>query len=360
LAPQKIMIVDDTLRADVAFRLASEGVGLLWRGDYQNARHMLQALSRRADRAPREGSQVKPANLKEAFFQNRDRLARRAGILSALLIELTPDYRITLRRGQDVYQACAEVLGGSRSSHEPIVLPLKGLLSMVSAHEWRKKGVLIPTLGTRIHPHFGVFSPIRGEYLDLVAQAQLPSSIKLAFDIGCGTGVLCALLAQRGVPKVIATDMDERAITCAKANLKQLGFESRVDVQHADLFPIETNFKADLIVCNPPWLPGQPAAPIEYAVYDPDSRMIRGFLKGAADHLTDHGQVWLILSDLAEHLGLRTSEELQAWIADGGLSVLERLDIQPKHPKAQDRNDPLFAARSKERTSLWRLGKSKN
>jgi hypothetical protein len=64
----------------------------------------------------------------------------------------------------------------------------------------------------------------------------------------------------------------------------------------------------------------------------------------------------LILSDLAEHLGLRTREELLGWIEQAGLTVLGRDDIRPTHAKATDQEDPLHAARSAEVTSLWRLG----
>ena len=46
-APQKVVLADDRTTADAAYRLACEGTGLLWRGDFQNARQLLQALSRR-------------------------------------------------------------------------------------------------------------------------------------------------------------------------------------------------------------------------------------------------------------------------------------------------------------------------
>jgi prophage antirepressor-like protein len=90
-------------------------------------------------------------------------------------------------------------------------------------------------------------------------------------------------------------------------------------------------------------------------VYDPDSRMLRGFLAGLGAHLEAGGEGWLILSDLAELLGLRTREDLLALIVAGGLKVLERLDIRPQHPKAGAADDPLHAARAAETTSLWRL-----
>ncbi|MFX5756537.1 50S ribosomal protein L11 methyltransferase, partial [Acinetobacter baumannii] len=72
--------------------------------------------------------------------------------------------------------------------------------------------------------------------MDLVAKAPLPST-ELAFDIGVGSGVLSAVLARRGVRKIIATDMDPRALDCARENLQGLGVLPQVELQEADLFP---------------------------------------------------------------------------------------------------------------------------
>ena len=110
-----------------------------------------------------------------------------------------------------------------------------------------------------------------------------------------------------------------------------------------------------LIVCNPPWVPARPNSSVEQAVYDPDSQMLKGFLAGLASHLSAGGEGWLILSDLAEHLGLRSREDLLQWIDQAGLQVAGRLDIRPRHGKAYDPQDPLHAARAAEVTSLWRL-----
>ena len=347
---RNIVVVDDTLSADAAWRLVSEGSALLWRGDWQNARNLLMALSRRADRKPRAGSEKKPATPAEAFAQHRNNQGRRAGLLGMLLVPLDADYRIPLRRAQDVHQACLEAYGPAT---EDSVVSLRELLAVISAHEWRKKGIPVPAIEGRIYPHYGVFSPVRGEYVDLVAKAPLPMACQLAFDIGTGSGILAAVLARRGVRRVMATDQDQRALRCAAENIDKLGLTATIELIEADLFP---EGRAPLIVCNPPWVPAQPSSPIEYAVYDPDSCMLRGFLTGLAAHLEPGGEGWLILSDLAEHLGLRTRAELLGWIAASGLKVLGRLDTRPKHPKASDRSDPLHAARAAEVTSLWRLG----
>jgi methylase of polypeptide subunit release factors len=342
--PARVVVADDRMTADAAYRLARDGSALLWRGDFQNARQLLQALARRADRKPIKASAT-PA---ETFHLHRMAQGQRARTLGMLLLPLEADYGIPLRRAPDVRQACAEAYGPGA---EPSVVSLRELLGLIGAHEWRKKGVEIPALEDRIHPHYGVFSPVRGEYVKLVAEAPLPSQA-LAFDIGTGTGVLAAVLARRGVARVVATDQDPRALACARENLARLGLSGQVEVVPADLFP---EGRAPLVVCNPPWVPARANAPIEHAVYDPDSRMLRGFIGGLAEHLEPGGEGWLILSDLAEHLGLRAREELLALFDAAGLKVVGRIDVRPHHPRAADATDPLHAARKAELTSLWRL-----
>ncbi|MCG5078567.1 methyltransferase [Paraburkholderia tagetis] len=354
-APKRVVVADDSMTADAAYRLACEGTALLWRGDYQNARQLLQAMARRADRPsgkPRKASAAPkpPATPLEAFHLHRQAQAQRARTLGMVLLPLEGDYSIPLRRAPDAKLACEQAWGAPDG--EESAVSLREILGLIGAYEWRKKGVEIPALGgARIHPYYGVFSPARGEYLDLVARVPLPSLAR-AFDIGTGTGVIAAVLAARGVKHVIATDQDARALACARENLAQLGHGESVEVVEADLFPPG---RAPLVVCNPPWVPARPASPIEYAVFDPDSRMLRGFLAGLKDHLEPGGEGWLILSDFAEHLGLRTREALVEMIVQAGLEVAGREDIRPRHPKASDPADPLHRARAAELTSLWRL-----
>ena len=409
--PKRVVIADDTMNADRAYRLACEGTALLWRGDFQNARQLLQALMRRVDQKPEEKkpaaaaapataasakaqaaqrarAAASPPKIKsaptpaEAFHLHRMAQAQRARTLGMLLLQFEPDHQIELRRAPDVRRACIEAYGaepageagaaggtgaattagtagaaGAPSAPPRYVASMRELLGLISAYEWRKKGVEIAALEERIHPHYGVFAPVRSEYVKLVNEAPL-SKTDLAFDIGTGTGVLAAVLAHRGVKRVVATDNDPRALICARANIKRLGMTGKVDVVQADLFPPSTALpKAGLIVCNPPWLPARPSAPLEHAIYDFESRMLRGFLAGVAERLAQQGEAWLILSDLAEHLGLRTRAELEGWIDAGGLQVLGRIDTKPEHPKAFDVSDPLHAARRAETTSLWRLAR---
>jgi SAM-dependent methyltransferase len=271
-----------------------------------------------------------------------------------LLIPLAEDYSVPLRRAPDVRQACIEAYGPGQ---ERSVTSLRELLGLIGAHEWRKAGIEIPALGGRIHPHYGVFAPVRNEYVDLVATAPLPASaLPLAFDIGTGTGVLAAVLARRGVTRVVATERDPRALACAGENIARLGLAGQVEVVEADLFP---EGSARLIVCNPPWIPARPSSPLEHAIYDSDCRMLHGFIAGLAARLDPGGEGWLVLSDIAEHLGLRSRNGLLAAFDAAGLRVAERTDVRPHHPRVADATDPLHAARAAEVTSLWRLRASR-
>jgi methylase of polypeptide subunit release factors len=362
IAPhKKIQIADDTLTADIAYRLACEGTAMLYKGDFQNARQLLQALVRRVDKPSKKSTRAdrvekeKTKSALDTFNLHRLAQSQRARILGMILIEVNADHTISLRRAPDVAQACEEAYGKQVS---PYVISLRELLGVISAHEWRKTGVQVLTRDdeeVRIHPHYGVFSPVRSEYIKLVLKAPLPEAIKqnsIAFDIGTGTGVLAVVLALRDIQKIVATDLNDRALACAQDNIHHLGLNTQIEIQKANLFP---EGKAALIVCNPPWLPARPSSSLEHAVYDPESQMLKGFLKKLKDHLLPHGEGWLILSDLAEHLGLRTREELLGWIEQAGLKVIARLDTKPTHQKAFDKTDALHAARSNELTSLLRL-----
>lgn len=351
--PKKILIADDTTKADDYYTQASQGAGFIYRGDFHNAKQLLQAVQRRIDKQnERKGRKAStPVPTADTFHQHRQTQAHKAQMLSRLLIEVSDDHTISLSRAPDVSAAIAQASAPAGA----FVISLRELLGYIGAFEWRKKGVFIPALDANIHPWYGLFSPVRGEYLNLVSQAPIVQNMKTAFDIGTGTGVIAAILAKRGIKKITGTDLDPRAIECARENISRLGFAGQVTIECTDMFPAGT---ADLIVCNPPWLPARPTSAIERALYDEKNQMLAAFLKGVRERLSDGGEAWLILSDLAERLGLRDNNQVATWITDNHLAVIEVLETRPQHEKSMDTTDLLFNARSKEITKLWRLKKS--
>ncbi|WP_202872191.1 methyltransferase [Kribbella soli] len=320
----QVITIDDSISADRALRLIRRGSTLHWEGDFQNAKQLLAALGRRLP-APSGGT----------FHDQRRHQAERVRVLNSLLVPLI-DHRITLRRAPDVRTACREAYGAPDGERW---VPLRELLGVIGAHQLRLRGVFVPALGERIHPHYSVFAPTRSEYADLVADCPLPTG-NTAFDIGTGTGLLAAILSRRGLRRVVATDNNPRAIACARENLQRL--QVNATIVETDLFPPG---RADLIVCNPPWIPVPPTTLLDQAVYDADGRMLRAFLGTVREHLEPGGEVWLILSDLAERLELRERGELLEMFRAGGLQVAGRADVVPRHRRARDG----------ETTSLWRL-----
>ncbi len=347
--PQRIVAVDDTLGADEAYRLATAGTSMLFAGDYHNARQLLGAIARRIPAGTKTKRKAAAATTAERFYKYRQARKQRAQVLSKLLVPLEEGPVVALRRAPDVTEAWMNAFGPVPG---PTAVSLQELLGAIGAQQWRSSGLYVSALDAKIHPHYGTFAPVRGEYLELVAVAELPSAAR-AFDIGTGTGVLAAILAKRGIKEVLGTDSQARAVACATQTFESLGLAGSARAVERDMFP---EGLAGLIVCNPPWLPGTPQTLLDYAVYDPKSAMLRAFLAGLPRHLEAGGQGWLVISDLAERLGLRSREELLDWIERAGLVVLGREDTRPVHGRASDGTDPFHDERSSEITSLWKLG----
>jgi hypothetical protein len=301
-------------------------------------------MARRIDRPTAQRRPLPPA---AEFHRQRQHRANRARLLGAVLVELGAGHVLGLRRAPDVAAACREVYGPSDAT---AVLALRELVGVLSAHEYRRTGIPIPALGARIHPHHGVFAPTRNDYIDLIERAPLPPT-RSAFDVGTGTGVLAALLLHRGVPAVVATDAEPRAVACAQENLHRLGFAERSTVLHRNLFPPG---RADLVVCNPPWMPGSPTSSLEAGIYDRRGTMLSAFVRGLPDHLTQRGEAWLVVSDLPELLGLRDPGTLPGLVRAAGLVVRDRV-VSPPTGRGGD-GDPLAPLRRRETITLWRLG----
>lgn len=356
-SPQTWLAVRDDLTADQAVCLAKMGVGLIWQGDFHNARQLLSAMSKRlANKKHAEQLSKKPIH--ERFHIHRLQQSQRLQVLSKVLVPVDGAYQIPLKRAPVVNQVLTHVWGPT--TNQAKLVSLREILGFIGAYEWFKNGIeldegfMAPAPLNKIHPYYGVFSPLRGEYLSLIHQAPIDEHIQglNAFDIGVGTGVISAMLIRRGFAHVLATDSQKRALACAQDNLNRLGLNQRVSLLECDLFPPS---KAHLIVCNPPWLPGKARSTIEKAIFDEHSQMLKGFLNGLKNHLEERGEGWLIMSDLAERLGLRAENDLRQWISNADLEIIDILHTKANHPKAMDKTDPFFQARSQEVTSLWRL-----
>jgi release factor glutamine methyltransferase len=118
-------------------------------------------------------------------------------------------------------------------------------------------------------------------------------------DMGCGSGIQ-AIVASRKAKKVLAVDINPRAIKTARENAETNNAEN-IDYRISDLFEkIKENEKFDLIIFNPPYVPSDEK--------DMEARAWAGgilgretidrFIEDAPKHLTEKGRIQLLVSSV--------------------------------------------------------------
>ncbi len=136
-----------------------------------------------------------------------------------------------------------------------------------------------------------------------------------ALDLGTGCGIQ-ALLAAKHAERVVATDVNPRALGLAAFNAALNGIHT-IEFRLGDGFEPVQGERFDLIVANPPYVISPDAS---YAYRDsglPADELCHRVVEGAATHLTEGGFAHLLVSwvhavdgDWAEPLG--------AWVDGSG------------------------------------------
>ena len=113
-------------------------------------------------------------------------------------------------------------------------------------------------------------------------------------DVGTGSGVQ-ALLAARQAAKVVATDINPRALAFTEVNAALNGF-TNIEVRLGSLFEAVAGERFDLITCNPPYV----VSPENRWAYRDSGlqgdEISRRVMLAAADHLAEGGFVTMLAS----------------------------------------------------------------
>jgi methylase of polypeptide subunit release factors len=145
-----------------------------------------------------------------------------------------------------------------------------------------------------------------------------------ALDLGTGSG-LHAVLASRRADRVVATDINPRALAFAGLNA-QLNGVTNVELRLGDLFEPVSGSRFDLLVANPPFVVGPDR---RYVFRDGGPDFVERVLRGAPAMLSDGGIA--VVSVGWAHDGNDPWAEPLGWLEGSGCdaAVLRLADLDP-------------------------------
>ncbi|WP_172387259.1 methyltransferase [Streptomyces sp. MNP-20] len=160
--------------------------------------------------------------------------------------------------------------------------------------------VAIDSLNLTIFP--GVFCPAYTKTSAFLAKHVHVAPGETVLDVFSGSGYQGLMTAQTAA-KVVCVDSSPEAARCAMANAEHQRVSDKVTVLVGDLFDPVTE-RYDVVIANPPLLPGTPANAIEAAIFDPDLTHSKKFLERVGDYLTAQGRAYLIATDAHQDMGI--------------------------------------------------------
>ena len=146
----------------------------------------------------------------------------------------------------------------------------------------------------------GVFNPALSNVGDLLAAQMNIRDGEVVLDLGTGSGFQ-ALVAARKASKVVASDSQMRACTCAKKNIDRYQLSQKIQVLCGDLFdPITADIKFDTILFNFPFVPWKAESDWQKANFDEGHANLKRFLEQAPNHLQLSGRILMTWSDVGD------------------------------------------------------------
>jgi methylase of polypeptide subunit release factors len=179
-------------------------------------------------------------------------------------------------------------------------LPMPQIQGLNSSWQWYIKGITFPMLSHKIHPFYGVYFPTRFEHLFLfnALLKEFNCKGKTAIDMGTGCGVLSFMLQENGFETIFAADINPNAVISVQEEIEKHNCSDNIIAVHSNLFE-NLSQNCDLIVFNPPWLPGNNSQILlDEAIYYPVDLFNR-FFEEAYDYLNDNGKIAFIFSNFA-------------------------------------------------------------
>lgn len=116
-------------------------------------------------------------------------------------------------------------------------------------------------------------------------------------DIGCGSGLIAIMAAQRCNAVITGVEIEEGATTQAIKNVKNSPWSDRIGITNCDIMQYSPEEPFDTIVCNPPYFvnslkcDGQQRTLARHS----DTLGCNGFFRKASELLTADGKVSIVI-----------------------------------------------------------------
>jgi release factor glutamine methyltransferase len=126
---------------------------------------------------------------------------------------------------------------------------------------------------------------------------QLELKEKRLLDMGCGSGLLSLVAAQKGA-KVVSVDLNDLALKNTVSNAQSNNLDLKAI--KSDVFE-QVSGEFDFIIVNPPYYPRKPKSELQLAWYCGDNfDYFHRFFAGLNEHITPSSQVFMVMSDGCE------------------------------------------------------------
>ncbi len=200
-------------------------------------------------------------------------------------------------------------LAGFYPKNDDFLMTFSDYLGMNGARQWFEKGIQYPVISHRVHPFYGTYFPSRYDHL-IIFDRWLSENKDYArgVDIGSGCGILSFIMLKHGIRNIHATDINPNAVYSFRQDIKKFAIKKTdsIFIEKADLHGSLVPQAGDIIVFNPPWIPGPAEKTLDQATYYDEGFFYRFFDEMSASCPTGTDML-LLFSNYAIVAGL-TSE----------------------------------------------------
>ena len=156
-----------------------------------------------------------------------------------------------------------------------------------------KKKYKIKVLGKELIVYPSVFSPKYFKDPEFFAKKLPIKKGDYVLEIGPGTGILSIFSIFKGASKVVAIDINPKAVKNTKENAKLHGVSNKIRVLKGNVFGPLKKEKFDIIIWNTPWgrVKKKNLTNQEKGLWDSDYRATERFIKNAKNFLKPNGKI---------------------------------------------------------------------